>query len=197
MCEVAEAAIVDPEAKLPFDKELRSFSSDVVLEFLPSLVKVTHDNSDNHHGTSSEKSDKEGDTFDNNSASHHCCMISLAHFSVKEYLMSEKIRASECNLYSMEEIPSHVSLAKMCFAYLQEVKNKSSLNLETFAEFPLTRYASEHLTTHIRHNEKNTEVIVEIMFEPKNDLLVWIHICDTGSREPSLEKIEQPLATPI
>src|SRR5205814_2331503 len=40
--------------------------------------------------------------------------IRLAHFSVKEYLMSERIQKGPAPQYSIREIPANISIAEIC-----------------------------------------------------------------------------------
>jgi hypothetical protein len=57
--------------------------------------------------------------------------VRLAHFSVKEYLVSERIQAGSVGRYSIREIHAHTSIAKICLAYLLQFDNPNSLALQT------------------------------------------------------------------
>jgi hypothetical protein len=88
--EVAEATAVDFDGPKPqFNADLRFWEADLVLEICSSLVTV----SDNR-------------------------VLRFAHYSVKEYLLSNRIRTRRCAAYSIEESASHKILAKSCLAYL-------------------------------------------------------------------------------
>ena len=56
--------------------------------------------------------------------------LRLAHFSVKEYLTSERIRVSSASKFSALEISAHLSIAETCLAYLLQFDKRDSLNCD-------------------------------------------------------------------
>jgi hypothetical protein len=86
-------------------------------------------------------------------------LVRLAHFSVKEYLVSERIRDQAVTKYAIQEIPANVSISATCLAYLLQFDQHYSLSSETIEEFPLARYAAEHWTQHARIVGKDLDSI--------------------------------------
>ncbi|KAL2048219.1 hypothetical protein N7G274_000130 [Stereocaulon virgatum] len=72
--ELAEVFIIDVNGSPRFDPERRSADPHSILKLCPSLIKL---------GSSKSKA------FDDDARTNY---IALAHFSMKEYLMSEKLR---------------------------------------------------------------------------------------------------------
>lgn len=52
------------------------------------------------------------------------------------------------SMYSIQEIPAHISIAESCFEYLLQFRNPNSLTSQTFENFPLARYAAQDWTCH-------------------------------------------------
>lgn len=78
--------------------------------------------------------------------------LRLAHFSVKEYLVSERI-LRRCPQYSIGEIDAHLSIAGTCLTYLLHVVNLPSLPDHIFNEYPLLRYAVKNWRFHVSESE--------------------------------------------
>ena len=80
--------------------------------------------------------------------------IRLAHFSVKEYLVSERIRNQTTASFSLEEIPSHEIIASTCLAYLLTFNGSNCLQSPGYRTIrksnPLIEYACSYWTNHAR-----------------------------------------------
>lgn len=100
---------VDETSRFPEPKDLLAICS--------SLLKV--DESDDDQGEQSS-------------------VIRLAHFSVKEYLVSERIRDQVTAGFCLQEISSHVIIASCCLAYLLTVDHSNpKMYHEIMQEKPL------------------------------------------------------------
>jgi ankyrin repeat protein len=78
--------------------------------------------------------------------------VRLAHFSVKEYLESERISGSSASFFKLEPGTCHKFLAQSCLTYLMSYSKsgeKTSTKLD-LARFHLLRYASHHWYEHSR-----------------------------------------------
>jgi Ankyrin repeats (3 copies) len=100
--------------------------------------------------------------------------IRLAHFSVKEYLMSERIQNGPARQYSIQEIHANVSIAEVCLAYL--------LTCHTAEEFPLSRYAAKYWTQHAQVAREDAEVmhqlIMELFLSKRGAYVNWVRLFD-------------------
>ncbi len=111
--------------------------------------------------------------------------IRLAHFSVKEYLVSDRIQHGMAPHYSIREIESHRVLAEDCLAYLLQFDEPGSLTLtsETLKLSPLARYAAQCWVKHAKFAERGpiqtiTLLSVELFRSDGEGLLSWIRISD-------------------
>lgn len=127
--ELAEAVLVDPQEDIPYDPDDRFPDPYDILKILSTLV-TTYE---------TQYSD---DT-----------MIRLAHFSVKEYLTSERSKAGSAAQFSVTPIDAHHFLAKSCLLYMKyyasahrrcgkDLRAASHRELiECFEEAPLLEYS--------------------------------------------------------
>jgi ankyrin repeat domain-containing protein 50 len=112
--ELAEASIIDPRGSPPFDKEKRLFSSTSVLKFLPSLVIVHYEGySDDSDGSASWESSITDDGDPNSKVDSEddsgaeASIVTLAHFSIKEFLVSDRIKVDPIAPFSFNEDDAH------------------------------------------------------------------------------------------
>ena len=108
--------------------------------------------------------------------------IRLAHFSVKEYLVSKRIQHGIAAHYSIREIESHGVIAEDCIAYLLQF-NEPSLTPKALKKAPLARYAAEYWVDHTREAAKGPvdptiSLSMELLTSHGGGLLNWIRICD-------------------
>ena len=111
--------------------------------------------------------------------------VRLAHFSVKEYLVSNRIQFGIAARYSIQEIESHGVLAKDCIAYLLQHHKPRSLP-EPLGLSPLAPYAAEYWTDHARQAQKGpvrsaARLSMELLMSGEGGLLNWVRIADPDS----------------
>ena len=75
-------------------------------------------------------------------------MIRLAHFSVKEYLVSERIRESNAKFFFQEAKIANQEIAETCLNYL--VMLREPLTATCFVHYPLLSYAAKHWPKHFQ-----------------------------------------------
>ena len=69
--------------------------------------------------------------------------LRLAHFSVMEYLISDRLENSSMHRYHISLLCANVSTAKTCLPYLLYFESPTILMAKFDLEFPLFRYAAE------------------------------------------------------
>ena len=113
--------------------------------------------------------------------------VRLAHFSVQEYLITERIQSSAAGKYAIREINTHESIAATCLAYLLHLDEHKSLISKPLNEFPLARYAAEYWTQHARMvgNDNMAEkagvvetLALELFVARKEGHVTWLQIFD-------------------
>ena len=78
--------------------------------------------------------------------------VRLAHDSVKEYLVSGRIKSARAAFYGIDEASTHNFLARSCLAYLMHFKQPFSdaeFEFEYLSEYPLLRYSAQHWESHV------------------------------------------------
>ena len=169
--EVAEAAVVDPQLSPPFDPEERLIDPcNNILEILGSLVTTSS------MGVSSNVSD------DNLPSKE----LRLAHFSVREYLTSERIQCSKVSSFGAKDVGAHTFITESCLQYIfhydeSDSKTTSPKDLE---DFPLLRYTCEFWYTHVKliplGSQKPIESVILRLFLSDTVLLSWLRIHRPG-----------------
>ncbi|KAA6409051.1 MAG: vegetative incompatibility het-e-1 [Lasallia pustulata] len=131
-------------------------------------------------------------------------VVRLAHFSVKEYLVSERIRdpAAATARYAIQETQANQSIAAACLAYLLQFDQHDSLTPNNPELFPLARYAAEFWLYHTRKVGKDLGPIEmlsqEFCLVHREAYLNWYRLDDPESRHKlvSNRKIAG-IATPL
>jgi ankyrin repeat domain-containing protein 50 len=156
--EVAEAAVVDPDAA--FDPDERLPDPNYVLEILGSLVTVSS------KGVSSDASRE----------------IRLAHFSVKEYLISERIRRGEASEFGATSIDANHFIAESCLLYTlhYDESDSKTMSPEDLKSFPLLQYACRFWYTHAKsipvESQKSINPIIFKLFLSDTTLVTWLRV---------------------
>jgi ankyrin repeat protein len=125
--------------------------------------------------------------------------IRLAHFSVKEYLVSKRIQNGPASQYSIRSIPANLSIAETCLAYLLQFDKATYLTFQSIKEFPLARYAARYWTQHARAAKEDAGAIHQVimqLFQSKTDAYAnwaWLFDTDWPWHEQGLKKAASPL----
>lgn len=175
--EVANAAVLDPQAITTFDPDERLFDPNSILEILGSLVTRSLEDSSSK-------------------------VIVLAHFSVQEYLISGEIKSNETSKFGIIDIVPDYFIAESCLQYLfyydeSDLKTISEKDLETF---PLLKYACQFWYIHTNaipsEIQKPTDSILRL-FLSDTALVSWlrVHVPDSEDNFRFKELID--IATPL
>ena len=110
--------------------------------------------------------------------------VQFSHFSVKEFLTSDRLLASELGNIRQYHIPldaAHTVLARACLAVLLQLD--ANVDKKCLARFPLVSYAAEHWVNHVKFENvaSRFQDIMERLFNPKMPHLAawaWVHDVD-------------------
>ena len=193
--ELAEVIAIDVNETPRFDPERRLPNPRDILTICSSLITLTKNAS---HDLDKETSTNDSvETFDSEG------YVRLAHFSVKEYLVSDRINHGMAAHYAIREIQSHGNIAEDCIAYLLQFDEPDSLTYETLQLSPLADYAAKFWPIHTRHAEKGpieTTFIMsmELLMSKRESLLNWVRIADPdhygrGVWHRALDHLASPL----
>ena len=118
-------------------------------------------------------------TASSNSSSR---FVALAHYSVKEYLVSERSFRSRASRYSIQDIACNEFIARSCIGYLLQFQEPDFLSDESIQESKLALYAAKFWIKHTQAVSQNTEalnrVIMELFSTGHGAYLNWARIYD-------------------
>ncbi|KAG9240039.1 hypothetical protein BJ878DRAFT_469094 [Calycina marina] len=130
--------------------------------------------------------------------SHQITELRLAHFSVKEYLISDRIRTGTVFQYDIQS-RGEEEIAQSCLKYLLHFQRGvlTSGNLNTF---PLALYAAEHWCRHFRALKAPDQASKLTMQLFQGDAFQnWIRLCDPDSdfERTNMKKNIRSIASPL
>jgi ankyrin repeat protein len=118
--------------------------------------------------------------------------VSLAHFSVKEYLSSQRILTGEVPHFYVEAELSHTAIGSRCLEYLLLFKTAEALTEEALEEQPLLYYAATKWHKHIRATsttESTTKLCLQLLNSKTEVLRNWLRISDPTDKHRSYSRI--------
>lgn len=104
--ELAEIFILRPEREVVFDKTYRLFKPTDLIKYMSNLIVAKKGSGQTTRSAESHTHSSKNVTY-----------IRLAHFSVKEYLMSDRIAAGRAKSFSFTEADAHLHISHMSLAY--------------------------------------------------------------------------------
>jgi hypothetical protein len=164
LTEIVDVIAVDINCELPFDPERRLLEPLDILTICSSLVTVAPGTIKNELGKITRME------------------VRLAHFSVKEYLVSKRIQAGPASRYGMRDIEAHTSIAQICIAYFLHLDKPGIPSQQIVKDFPLARYAANYWPHHTRVADiqesanLDRQQVVELLKYNVAALTNWINI---------------------
>jgi ankyrin repeat protein len=127
-------------------------------------------------------------------------IIALAHYSVQEYLVSDRIMQGQARQYSMQETECHNAITKGSLMYL--IQLQQPLSTEVLDASALARYAAEFWSNHLRKAGDGTEgtlLAMTLMSAENPAWLNWMKLYDPDRpwAKPNLGKGLESVATPL
>ena len=111
-------------------------------------------------------------------------VVQYSHFSVKEFLISDRLASStpDVSRYHIIPGPAHTILAQVCLGFLLHFDHR--IYRECVGGFPFAGYAAEHWVAHARFDDVASRVKngMRSLFDPnKPHLLAWLRIYNIDS----------------
>lgn len=127
-------------------------------------------------------------------------IIALGHYSVQEYLVSDRIKQGQAKQYSMQEVECHNAITKGSLMYLAHFQQ--SLSTEILEASALAKYTAEFWSSHLKKMGDEAEgslLTISLMSADKPTYLNWIrlHDPDRPYEEPDLDRSLESIATPL
>jgi ankyrin repeat protein len=176
--ELGEAVIIDAEEESfdPENSRLRDHT--LILNLCGSLVAASDWlRTPNTIDWVDEKMMMEAGPFN---PSTHIKVVSLSHYSVKEYIISRRLCDSNLSQFYISEKLAHQLLAKACLVYLLEFNKGGIASHIDFVEFPLLHYCAYNWMRHWRGGTENAGLqrLLIRLFDPTdlNSFVNWLNI---------------------
>jgi ankyrin repeat domain-containing protein 50 len=194
--ELAEAVVIDPQSATPFDPEERLHDPyHDVLEILGSLITISEFAPESESESESEselsfefgldsksRENTEGGPDDGNEFEKLSRYVRLAHFSVKEYLLSARIMDSRASKFGINAVESNKFIAECCLLYFfhyDEWDPVEDFN-GTTELLPLLPYAGERWPTHAeaipQDAQSQLEPLVFKLFLSETAFVKWMRV---------------------
>ena len=113
---------------------------------------------------------------------HDTRIVQFSHFSVKEFLTSDRLRCSEVGTIYQYHVPlgsAHTILARACLATL--LRLDENVDGDPLELFPLALYAAQNWVKHAKYEDVASRVqhAMESLFDPtKPQLAAWVRVHD-------------------
>ncbi|KAH0435666.1 hypothetical protein CcaCcLH18_04775 [Colletotrichum camelliae] len=127
--ELAEIFILQPERAVGFDEAERLFETEEVLRYISSLVTV-------HKVKNTFKRTRVVATY-----------VRLAHFTIKEYMISSRIGKGPAARFSFTENDAHLHISHCCLVY--HLYETDASCQDGYFPFPLGSYATKNWVWHL------------------------------------------------
>jgi len=130
------------------------------------------------------------------------CVIQFAHFSVKEYLTSNRLAESKDTIsrFHVSMTQAHTIVAQACLGFLLHMDE--SITEDDLERFPLATYAAENWVGHAWFQDVSPKIQdgMKRLFDPNyHHLPVWVWILDPDRQpgEPTSNCPSEAKATPL
>jgi ankyrin repeat protein len=128
-------------------------------------------------------------------------VFSLAHYSVKEYLLSETIQRSTMATFSIHEAASQAFIAKCCLGYILQFRDRTGPYMKTLGSFQLAEYAAEFWPYHVRAAGDSADsvypLVMELLSVRDDAYLNWYQIFDVDMQIVPNKRESRPLPEPL
>ncbi|RYO53180.1 hypothetical protein AA0113_g9296, partial [Alternaria arborescens] len=180
--EVAEVVAIDVARDLAFNRDEVLVDPLEALDICSSLVTITKNEEDGRLGSTQQ-------------------IIALAHYSVQEYLVSDRIRQGSAKQYSMQEAACQSAITRGSLKYLMQLQQP--LEEETLQVFALARYSAEFWSSHLQKTgdemEQVSQLTMGLLTREEPAYLNWLRLHDPDRpwEEPNLEKSDDNIPMPL
>ncbi len=118
---------------------------------------------------------------DDDNVNDDCRVVQFSHFSVKEFLMSNRLASSTGDVSRYHILPgsAHTILAQACLGILLHLDNPD--HTRNVNDFPLAKYAAQHWVAHAQFEDVASRVKdgMESLFDlDKQHFTAWVDICN-------------------
>ena len=117
-----------------------------------------------------------------NVAADQTSTVRIAHFSVQEYLESNRIQHQKAHIFGLTSIRAHIEIAQICLIYLLEPNLSSSvLDQNVLEEYPLAQFAADYWHVHYKSTAdtaSDLNTLIVRLFQQKESFMTWVKLYD-------------------
>lgn len=181
--ELIDAHAVDLSEPPHLDREGRSYEQDDLVDICLGLIEIASAEDDDGQPT---------------------LIVRIAHFSVQEYLQSDRILRQNSRIFAMQSTTGNTEIALICLVYLLEPALSREPSDETKPTlFPFARFAATHWFYHYANSgeeKKKTEPFVLKLFKDEMAFVTWIRLHDIPNpwqEEVNYDLLKTKFASPV
>ena len=113
--------------------------------------------------------------------------VQIAHFSVQEYLVSDRIRRQKATIFGLTSDIAHEEITQICLIYLLEPNLSSpELGPDIQEEYPLAKFAAKCWYDHYKSTATpapKSDNLISRLFQHKESFKTWIELHDMDEPE--------------
>ncbi|KAJ5510374.1 hypothetical protein N7453_002477 [Penicillium expansum] len=165
--ELTGALAIDVKAsEWQLDREGRSFSQDDIVDICLGLIEIA--------------------MIEDEDSGEATAIARIAHFSVQEYLESDRISQQGAARFTIQKEPAHTEMAQICLFYLLEpTLSSGKLDEAKLEMFPLTRFAAaEWLYFYNNSGKGSSDIeasILRLFKDHAGPFVTWIRLHNRDS----------------
>lgn len=108
--------------------------------------------------------------------------VQIAHFSVQEYLESDRIRHGKATIFALTSVIAHEEITQICLIYLLEPNLSSpELGPDIQEEYPLAKFAAKCWYDHYKSTATpapKSDTLISRLFQHEDSFKTWIELHD-------------------
>ncbi|KAJ5983063.1 hypothetical protein N7481_005162 [Penicillium waksmanii] len=158
--ELIEAHAVELSEDPPYlDREGRSYEQDDLFNICLGLIEIAYIENENKVIVS---------------------VARIAHFSIKEYLQSDRIRQQKAEKFAIDSGSANAELSQICLVYLLDpILSDGDMDEAKRQAFPLTHFAAVHWFDHYQSSRADPEserLLLRLFKNENNSFVIWARI---------------------
>lgn len=163
--ELTEAHAVELSEEPPFlDREGRSYEQDDLVDICLGLIEIV-------------------EVENENDPEQMMSLARIAHFSVKEYLQSDRIRQQKAGRFAIDTGSANAELSQICLVYLLNPTLSLSDGISdeaTLKDFALASFAAEHWFHYYQSsspgNARSEKLLLRLFQNDNNSFVNWVRL---------------------
>ncbi|KAJ5477775.1 hypothetical protein N7530_003284 [Penicillium desertorum] len=158
--ELVDAHAVELGEAPYLDREGRSYKQDDLVDICLGLIEIVE--TDNDYGKT-------------------ISTARIAHFSVQDYLLSDRIRRQRAAIFAIDIGSANAELAQICLAYLLDsTLSDGILDIAKLQDFPLARFAAIHWYNYYQVSQegkaKAEKLLLRLFQNETNSFVTWVRL---------------------